>query len=102
MPFNKPIPNDQRPKKNSSGLATLVEAEKMMQIAILLPSSAFIGWLIGGWLDKTLHQSWIGLTGIILGGFAGLFYVVRLVIDAGKPKPGPEPGTGSGSSENKS
>ena len=28
----------------------------MVQIAILLPSSAFIGWLIGAWLDSRLHQ----------------------------------------------
>lgn len=78
----------------------------MMQIAVLLPSSAFVGWLIGAWLDKALHQSWITLAGIIFGGFAGLVYVVRLVIEAGKPKPvskpGSKPASGPGPSENKS
>jgi hypothetical protein len=83
MPFNRPIPDARQSGKNASGLGTLVEAEKMMQIAILLPSSAFIGWLAGAWLDGRLHQSWIALAGIIFGGFAGLVYVVRLVVTAG-------------------
>ncbi|KAA6464994.1 AtpZ/AtpI family protein [Acidobacteria bacterium AB60] len=84
MPYNNPIPEHRRPKpqprRDSGGLATLVQAEKMMQIAILLPSAAFIGWLAGTWLDKHFHQSWISLAGMIGGGIAGLVYVVRLVL----------------------
>jgi F0F1-type ATP synthase assembly protein I len=83
MPFNNPIPDERRPKRDSGGLATLVQAERMMQIAILLPSAAFIGWLIGAWLDRMLHQSWIGIAGIIFGGISGLVYVIRLVISTG-------------------
>ncbi len=87
MPFNKPIPGnrppDQRPRRDSGGLATLVQAEKLMQIAILLPSAAFIGWLLGTWLDKQFHQEWISLAGVAFGGIAGLVYVVRLVLAAG-------------------
>ena len=105
MPFNAPIPDPKPRPRQASALSSLVEAEKMMQIAVLLPVSAFVGWLIGAWLDKVLHQSWIGMTGIIFGGFAGLFYVVRLVIDVGKRKPGSKSATGSetgpGPSENK-
>jgi hypothetical protein len=87
MPFNKPIPDsrppDQRPRRDSGGLATLVQAEKLMQIAILLPSAAFIGWLLGTWLDKQFHQEWISLAGVAFGGIAGLVYVVRLVLATG-------------------
>jgi ATP synthase protein I len=83
LPFNPPIPNSKPPGKRPSGLASLVEAEKMVQIAILLPCSAFIGWLIGAWLDTRLHQSWITLAGILFGGFAGLVYVIRLVVTSG-------------------
>ena len=90
MPFNNPIPEHRRPRKDSGGLATLVQAEKLMQIAILLPSAAFIGWLGGAGLDKHLHQAWIGILGIVLGGISGLVYVVRLVLATGTShsKPG--------------
>jgi F0F1-type ATP synthase assembly protein I len=92
MAFNRPIPESHRPEagqrsKLSSGLASLAEAEKMVQISILLPSSAFIGWLMGAGLDKLLHQTWISLVGILFGGVSGLVYVVRMVT-AIKPKPG--------------
>jgi F0F1-type ATP synthase assembly protein I len=95
MPFNRPIPDSKPQAKLSSGLASLVEAEKMMQIAILLPCSAFVGWLLGAWLDKVLHQSWISLVGILLGGISGLVYVVRLVISV---KSNPKAGSGPGNS----
>lgn len=82
MPFHRPIPQPQREprQKMSTGLQSLVEAEKLMQIAILLPASAFIGWLIGAWLDSHFHQSWIGTVGIIFGGIAGIVHVVRLAM----------------------
>ncbi len=101
MAYNRPIP-DQKPRKSSSGIETLVQAEKLMQIAILLPSAAFIGWLAGAWLDNRLHQSWIGIAGIVFGGISGLVYVVRLVMASGSgsgndTKSGN--GTGKGSPE---
>ncbi len=82
MPYHKPIPEEHTGRKDSGGLATLVQAEKLMQIAILLPSAAFIGWLIGAWLDRTLHTHWIAAFGIVFGGISGLVYVVRLVLTA--------------------
>ncbi len=95
MPFNKPIPEQTPRRKDSGGLATLVQAEKLMQIAILLPSAAFIGWLLGAWADKALHQEWISLAGIALGGISGLVYVVRLVMATGSDGD-KNPGKGSG------
>lgn len=83
MPYNRPIPDPSPRRKSSSGLATLVQAEKLMQIAILLPSAAFIGWLLGAWADKAWHQSWIGLAGMAFGGISGIVYVVRLVLSTG-------------------
>jgi F0F1-type ATP synthase assembly protein I len=83
MPFNRPIPDNEPKPKDSGGIATLIQAEKLMQIAILLPSAAFVGWLIGAFLDSKLHQTWIGLAGIVFGGISGLVYVVRLVIATG-------------------
>jgi len=83
MPYNRPIPDPAPRRKSSSGLESLVQAEKLMQIAILLPSAAFIGWLLGAWADRAWHQSWIGIAGIVFGGISGLVYVVRLVMATG-------------------
>ncbi len=95
MPFNRPIPESSDRPKPSGRYASLVEAEKMIQIAILLPSSTVIGWLFGAWLDGKLHQTWIGLVGLLFGGFSGLFYVIRLVTTAGnKSRAGSKPGSG--------
>ena len=95
MPYNRPIPDSKPRGKFSSGIETLVQAEKLMQIALLLPSSVFIGWLAGAWLDLHFHQSWIGLVGMVFGGISGLVYVVRLVISSGG-------GSGSGKGDNNS
>ena len=80
MAFTRPNPNAKKSKVYPSGMKTLVEAEKMMQIAILLPCAAFIGWLLGYWLGSVLHQAWMPTAGIIFGGVSGLVYVVRLVM----------------------
>jgi ATP synthase protein I len=80
MPFHAPVPNPKPRTKARSAIASLVEAERMMQVALILPCSAAVGWLMGAWLDKTLHQTWISLAGIIFGGISGIVYVVRLVV----------------------
>ena len=79
MPFHRPIPDSVKPPaKTQGGYKSLVEAEKLLQIAILLPASALVGWLAGAWLGHKLNQSWLALAGILLGGVLGLIYVVRL------------------------
>jgi len=97
VPFNRPIPESKLPRKSSLGVDAWVQAEKLMQIAILLPAAAFIGWLAGAWLDRRLHQEWIGLAGIVFGGVSGLVYVVRLALTSAGNSPkdtGTEDGNG--------
>ncbi|HZP06669.1 MAG TPA: AtpZ/AtpI family protein [Terracidiphilus sp.] len=84
MPFHRPIP-DANPRGKRSGIVdAIVQAEKLIQIALVLPCAAFIGWLGGAWLDSRLHQSWIGLVGIVFGGASGLIYVIRLALTTDK------------------
>ena len=108
MPFNRPIPDAQPRSKPSTAIQGLVQAEKLMQIAFLLPAAAFVGWLAGAWADSLLHQSWIGLAGIIFGGVSGLVCVARMAIAAGNKAADEtsneiseekKSGTGKGSSE---
>jgi ATP synthase protein I len=91
VPFNRPIPESKPQAKNFGATRSLAEAEKLIQIAILLPSSAFIGWLVGAWLGGRLHQTWMGLAGILFGGISGLVYVVRLAM-AGMSRAGSSAG----------
>ncbi|MGH9606502.1 MAG: AtpZ/AtpI family protein [Terracidiphilus sp.] len=88
MPYHRPIPESRAGGKRSPALAAWVEAEKLMQIALVLPCAAFIGWLAGAWLDERMHQHWIGIAGIVFGGASGLYYVIRLALAAGKVTPG--------------
>lgn len=86
--------------KTASGVQNLVQAEKLLQIAFLLPSSMIVGWLLGAWADSKFHQAWMTVAGVIFGCVAGLVYVVRLAMDAEKSaaakdaRQGPGKGTG--------
>jgi ATP synthase protein I len=78
MPEQTPSPNPE-PRKRSSAVDGIVQAERMLQIAFILPISVVVGWLIGVALDKWLHQSWIYLPGVVLGCVAGFVELLRQV-----------------------
>jgi uncharacterized membrane protein YfcA len=84
MPYHRPIPESKQRGKAAGMVDALVQAEKLIQIALVLPCAAFIGWLAGAWLDRHFHQSWVALVGIVFGGASGLVYVVRLALEANK------------------
>lgn len=84
MPYNKPIPERRSSSKSGGALQSLVQAEKLLQVAFVLPSAVVVGWLIGAWADSKLHQSWPTIVGIVLGCISGLVFVIRLALDAEK------------------
>jgi F0F1-type ATP synthase assembly protein I len=84
MPFQNPVPENKTPGRAAGGFQSLVQAEKLLQIAFVLPSAMIIGWLAGAWADAKLHQSWMTIVGVIFGCIAGLYYVIRLAMDAEK------------------
>ncbi|HEY1808420.1 MAG TPA: AtpZ/AtpI family protein [Acidobacteriaceae bacterium] len=80
-----PPPNrTDKPRKPSRTVGALVHAERLTQIAFILPAAVFVGWLAGAALDKWLHQQWIYLVGLALGAVAGFIQVLRLVSSEGK------------------
>jgi ATP synthase protein I len=101
MPYNRPIP-DPKPGSKQGGkdpglFSAWIQAEKLMQIALVLPCAAFIGWLIGAWLDHRLHQSWIAVAGIVFGGISGMVYSIRVALAANKdPKMQDDNSSGAG------
>jgi F0F1-type ATP synthase assembly protein I len=66
-------------KRGSKSLQALVKAEKLTQIAFILPVSVVVGWLLGVALDKWLHTHWLYLVGLLLGVTSGLLQVFRMV-----------------------
>lgn len=82
MPFNRPLPDSSPASKRSSGIDAIVKAETGIQIALILPSSVVICWLIGAWADKHFHQSWISIAGVVFGAISGLVYIIQYVIRA--------------------
>jgi len=71
-------------KKDNGGLQSLIKAERLTQIAFVLPAAVFIGWGAGALLDKWLHQHWIYIPGLILGSIAGLVEAVRQALRMGE------------------
>ena len=57
------------------GLGDLVKAESMIQLAIALPAGCLIGWLFGSFLDRHFHQSWMAITGILVGAVGGFIQI---------------------------
>jgi ATP synthase protein I len=80
-PMATPTPHPGR-SKSSGGLHTLVKAERLVQIALVLPTALVIGWGGGVLLDKWLHQHWIYVVGLIFGAIAGLVEAVRQALRA--------------------
>jgi F0F1-type ATP synthase assembly protein I len=78
MPGQQPSSGTPR-KPPSRGVNAFVRAERLFQIALILPAAVFVGWLIGAALDRWLHQHWIYLAGIILGCIAGFIDVLRII-----------------------
>jgi ATP synthase protein I len=84
MAFNNPPSKKPDTKSDDGGMGTLLRAEKLTQIAFILPVSVFVGWALGALLDKWLHQHWIYLVGIIFGSVAGFIQIFRLIAASGK------------------
>lgn len=82
MPFHRPLPSSGSRSKLSSGVSAVVEAEKLLQMALMLPCAAVIGWLIGAWADKHFHQTWIAIAGVVFGAISGLVYVIQMALKA--------------------
>ena len=80
MPYHKPIPDPDSSRNRSGAFQAWVQAEKFIQIILVLPSAAFIGWIIGVGLDHALHKTWISMAGVVVGIVAGLVSAIRMAV----------------------
>ena len=49
-------------------------------LALLLPVSTFIGYLIGYWLDKAFGTTWLRIVFLILGSVGGFVTLIRQIM----------------------
>jgi uncharacterized membrane protein YfcA len=83
----------------------LVEAEKLMQVAFVLPTALVICWFLGWWLANHTHQKWMEIAGIVFGCVVGLVYVIQMAIAVEKKTSSGDESrdeTGKGSPDGKS
>ena len=73
------MPNDQHKDDQGANQSGWAQLGRVTQLAFILPVASVIGWLLGTGLDHWLHRTWIGIVGLILGSFAGLFNLVQTV-----------------------
>ncbi len=69
-----------RTNSDGSGFKSLVEAEKLMQVAFVLPTALLICWALGWWIASRTHQKWIEIAGIVFGCVVGLVYVIQMAV----------------------
>ena len=68
-------------RKPEGALQSLVQVEKLVQLALLIPCATFLGWILGAGLDHLLHQHWLFLAGLLLGATAGFVQTFRVVLE---------------------
>lgn len=80
----------------------IIQTDRMLQIALILPAAVFVGWLIGMGLDGWLHTQWIYIVGIFVGFGAGIMQILRMLREMEKKMDGKRAagdGTGDESGE---
>ena len=89
MPFLRPMPERKPDHDNRGLLSAYIEAERYLQIALMLPAAALIGWGIGAWIDWKLQLHWLGAVGVVVGCLAGVVNVIRMAMAYVRaPQPG--------------
>jgi F0F1-type ATP synthase assembly protein I len=51
-----------------------------MSLALVLPASTFVGYLIGYWLDRKFGTGWLQILFLILGSVAGFVQLIRQIL----------------------
>jgi ATP synthase protein I len=80
MSRQDPNRNSDGPSRSRGGFSSLVEAEKLMQVAFVLPTALVICWAGGWWLAGRTHQKWLEISGIVFGCIVGLVYVIQMAV----------------------
>ncbi|HTJ31000.1 MAG TPA: AtpZ/AtpI family protein [Acidobacteriaceae bacterium] len=87
MAFNTPPPGEEKPR-GSGATRSLAQAERLLQIAFVLPCAMLLCWGAGWWLDQHFHTKWLSVAGLVFGIIAGMVSAIRLALEIGNPTKG--------------
>jgi len=73
----EPEKNTADPKPHGAR-GSMVQIARYSQLALALPAATVAGWFFGSLIDRWLHDNWVYLFGLLLGGAGGLVELVRL------------------------
>ena len=62
----------------------LARAAEYSSLAMVLPVSTFVGYLIGYYLDKAFGTSWLRILFLILGSAGGFVQLIRQIMQDSK------------------
>jgi F0F1-type ATP synthase assembly protein I len=63
-----------------SNKSLTTKAAEYSSLALVLPVSTFVGYLIGYWLDGRFGTQWIRIVFLILGTVAGFVQLIRQIM----------------------
>jgi len=64
--------------EKKQAMKEFAKAESMMQMAIILPASTVLGWLLGAAIDRWLKTDWVYIAGIVVGAVGGFVQIYRV------------------------
>ena len=71
-------------KPEPSEKKSWVEAEKLIQLGVMMPLALILGYFGGSWLDEKLHTTWMKMVGLFVGIAAGFVQLIRVAGTEGK------------------
>jgi F0F1-type ATP synthase assembly protein I len=70
------------PAEQKKNLA--VQIARYSEIGFIIPAAILVGWLIGAFLDRRIHTTWIKPAGIIFGAVVGFVQMIRIALRSTK------------------
>lgn len=64
-----------RPEKTGAA-----KAAQYSSLALMLPASTFVGYLVGHWLDGKFGTTWLTVLFLILGSVGGFVQLIRQIL----------------------
>lgn len=74
-------PGSEKDSANSQRSWTLLFARYSL-VAVALPASTIVGWLLGVGADRFFHTTWLYMAGLVFGIVAGFVGLLRTISSA--------------------